>query len=461
MMGPIEKAIIAGLLLVYLFVLVVVGAWNARSLKGFSDFAVAGRRQGGVAVLMSVLATIIGASTTMGIVDTACRIGFPAVWWLLWGCVGLVAQALVLSGRFRDLQADTLPEVARITVGRGAERLLAAVICIAWIGVIAGQFTALRGVIEYLLGLDSNTSFLIVSAVVIGYTALGGQWSVVRTDMVQLPLILVGVVLTCVYLFCERNWTALMQLEWVNSEYGAGDQFRQMLVIGGVYFLGPDILSRSLIAKDGRTARRAVLAASVVLAFFAVAIVLVGVWARVSQIGDRPGVLLRVLEGIPLPLMILLSLALVSALLSSLDTCLVNAASILTKDLLGRESVAWGRAAVVGMGLLALGFTLGNRGDIIALLTGAYSIYAPGVICPMLVAVLCHGRHPIRKCGWLAAVAVGGLCGVAGICFPAHAQNLPVVGMALSLAGALAAVQWRSPCGNAAEAAPDGAGTGG
>ncbi len=119
-----------------------------------------------------------------------------------------------------------------------------------------------------------------------------------------------------------------------------------------------------------------------------------------------------------------------------------------------------GRAAVVGMGLLALGFTLGNRGDIIALLTGAYSIYAPGVICPMLVAVLCHGRHPIRKCGWLAAVAVGGICGIAGICSrsPSLAANLPVIGMALSLVGALAAVRWRSPCDSAGEGAFDGPG---
>ena len=118
----------------------IVGIRDARSLKGFSDFVVAGRRQGRVAVLMSVLATIIGASTTIGIVDTAFRIGFPAVWWLLLGSLGLLVQSLTIASRFRSFQADTLPDVARITVGRGAEMLLAVLICVAWIGVFAGQF---------------------------------------------------------------------------------------------------------------------------------------------------------------------------------------------------------------------------------------------------------------------------------------------------------------------------------
>ncbi|MBP5639099.1 MAG: hypothetical protein J6X55_06455, partial [Victivallales bacterium] len=81
------------LLLLYLGGLIFVGFRDARSLRGFSDFVVAGRRQGVTAVTMSVLATIIGASTTIGIVDTAYRIGFPAVWWLLWGSLGLLAQS--------------------------------------------------------------------------------------------------------------------------------------------------------------------------------------------------------------------------------------------------------------------------------------------------------------------------------------------------------------------------------
>ncbi|MBR0458235.1 MAG: hypothetical protein IJJ26_03270 [Victivallales bacterium] len=442
------------LLVLYLCVLMLVGLRDARSLQGFSDFVVAGRRQGAVAVVMSVLATIIGASTTIGIVDTAFRIGFPAVWWLLWGSLGLLVQALTISRRFRSFGADTLPDVARITVGRSAETLLALLICVAWIGVIAGQFAAMSGILSFLLGTENRVMFLALSGIVIAYTSLGGQLSVVRTDMVQFPVILFGIVLCCAYLYLGSGTVYVPQVELLNDSYGAVDWAKQFFVIGGVYFLGPDILSRSLIAKDGRTARRSVLMASGVLAVFAVVITLIGVWARqfAPEAGQGgKGVLLFVLgNSIPRPLGVILGLAIVSALLSSVDTCLINAASIFTKDILRRENIPCVRASVAGMGLLALAFTLGNRGDIIAMLTGAYSIYAPGVICPMLVAVLCHGTHPLRRGGWLAAVVLGGACGVLGAygkgMLPADVANaLPILGMGISLAVSLASVRWQTP----------------
>ena len=450
----IFQVVLLFLLIVYLGVLMLVGVKDARALRGFSDFVVAGRCQGVMTVVMSILATIIGASTTIGIVDTAFRIGFPAVWWLRWGSLGLLAQALTIASRFRKFHADTLPDVARITVGRSAETLLALLICVAWIGVIAGQFAAMSGIISFLLGTESRVTFLLVSMIVIGYTSLGGQLSVVRTDMVQLPVILCGVVLCCIYLYLGGNGTAQPpRMDLLNESYGGGDLVKQFFVIGGVYFLGPDILSRSLIAKDGRTARRAVLAASGVLLIFAIVITLIGVWARqfAPEAGQgSTGVLLYVLGNcIPRPLGIILSLAIVSALLSSVDTCLINAASIFSKDILRVENINCVRSSVVGIGILALVFTLCNRKDIIAMLTGAYSIYAPGVICPMLVAVLCHGKHPLRRGVWFVSVVLGGLCGILGTYCkgtfsPVFADMLPIFGMALSLMVSLVSVRWKS-----------------
>jgi len=136
-------------------------------------------------------------------------------------------------------------------------------------------------------------------------------------------------------------------------------------------------------------------------------------------------------------------------LLSSVDTCLINAASIFAKDVLRRESIPYVRASVAGLGILALAFTLCSRGDIIAMLTGAYSIYAPGVICPMLVAVLCHGKHPLRRSGWFVAVVLGGMCGILGaygkcVIPLTIADKLPILGMALSLVASLASVRWNT-----------------
>ena len=139
---------------------------------------------------MTLLATVVGASTTIGITDTVYSIGFPGIWWLMFGAVGLILQSLILSKRVRAMEADTLPDLAGKLVGKYAEIVLALIIVISWIGVIAGQLLAMNSLITYAIGRNSRVVFLIVSLIVICYTLAGGQLSVVKTDKVQLIIIL-------------------------------------------------------------------------------------------------------------------------------------------------------------------------------------------------------------------------------------------------------------------------------
>ena len=188
------------ILAAYLVLLFVMGIIDMRRVKNFTDYAVAGKNQTMFAVTMTLLATMLGASATIGIADTTYRIGFPAIWWLTFGSIGLVAQSFLISERVRRIGADTLPDLAGKTVGKAAETLLAAVIVISWVGVIAGQLVAMNGIITFALGSSSKWLFVIVSLLVILYTFIGGQMSVIRTDRLQLLIIAVGVIATCIWL---------------------------------------------------------------------------------------------------------------------------------------------------------------------------------------------------------------------------------------------------------------------
>ena len=105
----------------YLLVFVVISILDFRSVKNFEDYAVAGRVQGTFAVTMTLLATVVGASTTIGITDTVYSIGFPGIWWLAFGAIGLILQSFLISKKVRATGAATLPVCADFTVGRGGE----------------------------------------------------------------------------------------------------------------------------------------------------------------------------------------------------------------------------------------------------------------------------------------------------------------------------------------------------
>ena len=107
--------------------------------------------------------------------------------------------------------------------------------------------------------------------------------------------------------------------------------------------------------------------------------------------------------------------------------------------------------AVLLLGLLALALALWGKGDILSLLTGAYSVYTPGVIFPLTVAIFAHTKYGVKKGIWLCAVVAGGLFGLAGTYFTAPLlalglpaaimQYLTLIGMGLSLLLSLASVR--------------------
>ena len=445
-------------LIVYLLIFVGIGIFDARGVKDFTDYSVAGKRQSALAVVMTLLATVVGASTTIGITDTVNNIGFPGIWWLMFGAIGLILQSFIISEKVRSTGADTLPDLAKITVGRSAELILSIIIVISWIGVIAGQLVAMNGLISFAVGKNSKPLFIIVSVVVIIYTLIGGQMSVVKTDKLQLIVIMAGIIICCIYLYLVKGGdtgSVAQNIELINKDYKPVNLFNQFFIIGGVYFLGPDIMSRNFLSKNESTAKRSALVAGIVLMVYSLIITLIGMWIRYNVAPEElvgSNALMYAVGIMPKVVGILLIFGLLSAILSSTDTCIINASTIFAKDILKKDSIWVVRATVAVIGAIAIVLAVSGRGDIMSLLTGAYSIYTPGVIFPLLIAILVYKKREIRKPVWIAAVAVGGMIGIISTYFSGALNRLGIplgvipyltlIGMGLSLIISLVSVKW-------------------
>ena len=468
------------LLIIYFLVLGFICIRDLFKVKNFDDYVVAGRKQSSPFVFMSLMATVLGASATVGIAARAESIGFAAFWWLGVGAIGFWFQAAFLSKPVHDLDVRTLPEIAEKTVGKTGRKLVAFIIAISWIGIIAAQFAAVAGFIGLVLGHDAGTqSVLITAVIVIVYTLLGGQLSVVRTDALQFGILTLGFFAAAIYLFGGFSGAenAVLQTEQnivdgavaiangtaahsaglatfgdfslLNEKFGFANLAMMLFTIGGAYFLGPDVISRNLVAKDSSSARKAVVIGSFAIIVFSVVIVLLGMWAATyapNAAGTSVNPLFRLASSVlPLPLAALLSVGLLSALLSSADTCLINSAAIFGSDILNTRRISVVRLLVVAIGIIATFLALQGK-DIIGLLTMAYSVYTPGIVAPLAVAIIAHKKFSIKKSLWYAGVIVGGLFGLipailastAKIATPAY---LPHIGIAISLAFALASLK--------------------
>ena len=451
------------ILLIYFLVLGFICIRDLFKVKNFDDYVVAGRKQSSPFVFMSLMATVLGASATVGIAARAESIGFAAFWWLGVGAIGFWFQAAFLSKPVHDLDVRTLPEIAEKTVGKTGRKLVAFIIAVSWIGIIAAQFAAVAGFIGLVLGHDAGTqSVLITAIIVIVYTLLGGQLSVVRTDALQFGILTLGFFAAAVYLFggfsgAETSVNAVEStsaglatfgnFNLLNEKFDFADLAMMLFTVGGAYFLGPDVISRNLVAKNSTAARKAVVAGSFAILLFSVIIVLLGMWAATysPNVNGSVNPLFRLASGVlPLPLAALLSIGLLSALLSSADTCLINSAAIFGSDILNTRRISVVRLLVVAIGIIATFLALQGK-DIIGLLTMAYSVYTPGIVAPLAIAIIAHKKFNIKKSLWYAGVCLGGLFGLipailatAKIATPAY---LPHVGIAISLVFALASLK--------------------
>ncbi len=436
--------------IIYTIIFIIIGLCDMRKVNSFEEYAVAGKRQGMSRVLLSILATAIGASATIGIVDRVAGIGFPAIWWLIVGAIGLVLQGLVLSEKVRCLNADTLPDVAEKTIGAPARKFIAAIIAVSWIGVIAAQYISMATVVSAITGKNNSRSILLIVVIItILYSVVGGQVSVVKTDMIQAVIMAAGFLAVFIYLFAVEgscNQLVFENIRLTNGHFGGMDLFNLLFVVGGTYFLGPDILSRNLVSKDGKTAKKAAIAAGIALAVFAVIIVFIGMWviSFKADLGGKSPLIYLLDEIIPYPLAVVLCLGLVSTILSSLDTCLVNVASIIEHDIFGRNSVNGVRIIVAVVGAASLGIAL-FKTDIIGLLTGAYSIYAPGIVFPLFIGIMCHKKRKIKRPLLYTGIVAGTVLGFINTYMHIGGAYLPLIGMGVSLIFSILSVLFAKP----------------
>lgn len=432
-------------IIIFILILFTISLFDFKKVKTFDDFAVAGKKQGFWPVYLSMMVSMIGASATLGIGDKVWDIGFSAFCWLGVGAIGLLLQGILLSKKIRELDATTLPDIAEKTVGSGARSLLSLIIAISWVGIIGAQIVSLVKIIKSVaVGVEENVLIIVITAVVLLYTMLGGQLSVVKTDMLQSGVILLGIVGTFIYLYVckeDNNQEIFNNLQLIDSRFGYYDLVNLLFITGGTYFLGPDILSRTMMSKDGDTAKRATILAAFSLALVGFVVTMIGMWTLYNvpvMHGENP--LIYIMDNvIPTPLAILLCLALMATLISSADTCLVNAATIVEHDLLKRDNLKEVRLIVVIMGIGALFIAIAKT-DIIDLLLGAYSVYSPGIVFPLFVAIVSYGKRTINKKVWFAAVIIGGLMGVLHSYFMVGPKYLPLLGMFLSLVLSLVSI---------------------
>ena len=416
------------IVILYFAAVIGIGVLTRRKRWSLDEFFVSGRRVSTLLVTGSLLATIIGGSATIGMTGLGFTRGLTGSWWMLAGCAGLLVLGFFLARKVREYGLYTLPELAGKQYDGRIALASSILISVAWLGVIAGQIIA-AGKIASAIGIGSPVLWMVLFTVVFtGYVMLGGQNAVIRTDILQAGIIFAGILAGLgITLWHVGGISGLVQalpadrFDFpLSSRFGLPELASYLLLIGSTYVAGPDIYSRLFSARDARTARRAVFWTAALLVPVALAVTLIGMGASVL-FPDIPAEnsfpsLINIL--FPPWLGGLMLAALLAAVMSSADSTIMSAGTIVAVDILGRFNpgrdknriLKYSRFSILIIGLLSLGLALMLQGIINALMF-AYTIYTCGVIIPVLAGFY-RKKLKITSNAALAAVIGGGLTGL-------------------------------------------------
>lgn len=415
----------------YLAAVLAIGfAWRRRAGRDEASYFVADRSLNTFWGFLGLASLTTGGSTTIALAALVYTHGLSGLWLDLAGALGLLALGFFFARRVRREGAVTLPEILGTYYGAAARRVAALLVLVSEIVWFALLTEATQIVLTAAFGLTPTRAIVLSTAVFVAYTSLGGQYAVVRTDLLQYGLMLVGlpgVGLACA-LSAAHGLGGLPASAWsfpTSPTFHLGDIAAMLVLIGLPHMVGSDVYLKLNSCRDEDTARRAALLAAVSKVLFGLSVAAIALAARKALPPMDPASALptAVLAFAPPALAAFVLVSLVATMQTSADIVLLSASAVTARDLapplLGGRTfpIAASRALPLLYGTLGLLTALVLDRDVLKTLRLGYSIFAAGLILPTLAAFLpARWRVPTR--GAIAAMIAGGATAAAGRFYP-------------------------------------------
>lgn len=406
----------------YFSIMLFLG-WRSRP-NSADCYWVAERSHHTARITTSLVATIFGASSTIGIIGLGYSRGLTGAWWSLTGGLALIPFALFLAPRVRKSEVYTLPDILRNAYGEKVAVPAGLMISVAWCGVVAAQLIAGARLLNVLFSMEFQIALIVVAFVFTLYTFWGGQLSVIKTDFWQLFLFMGGLFVSLGFLvFSGPSAEDLLKsvpsghLQFpVSSSFGWYEVLVfYPLIVGLPYLVGPDIYSRVLCARDHKVARRSAFQAALIVIPLSFLLAYLGLltFARFPGISPEDALPKVLSELIPMGLKGFISAGFLGAIMSSADTCLLSASTILTLNVIRplsgtspESGLKTTRLIVLCLGLAAWFIASRQQGIISSLLLG-YTVFVGGVVFPTL-ATFFQETLKINSWGAFWAILLGG-----------------------------------------------------
>lgn len=421
---------------VYFIFLMGVGIYFYKKTSNVEDYLLGGRGMGSWVTALSAQASDMSGWLLMGLPGAVFLGGIKESWIAIGLFLGTLVNWMIVSPRLRVYTEKTSSMTLstffeeRFKDPTGLLRTLSAVITLIFFTFYASSGLVASGkLFESMFSIDYKVAVITGTIVIVLYTFLGGYLAVAWTDFFQGALMFVAILLVPVLAYKHVGGAEAIKATMAAKEislglFKTGGQTITLAAIistmawGLGYFGQPHILVRFMSIKSIKELPKSITIATVwvfISLFGAIAIGLISIpmFAEMGS-GDAEKVFIFMIAKLFNPWLggILLA-AILSAIMSTIDSQLLVSSSALTedfykkvikKDASEKELIFIGRVCVLLISIIALVLALSPKNTVLGLVSYAWGGFG-AAFGPLVIMALFS-----KKTTWQSAL-VGMLVG--------------------------------------------------
>lgn len=413
----------------YIALQFAVGIWVSRRIRDEKDYILAGRQLGVTLASFSVFATWFGAETVMGSSGRVYTSGLSGAQGEPFAyAIGIIIMGLCFAVPLWRRGLTTFGDFFRERFSPGVEKMTVILLVPGSVLWAAAQIRGFGQIMSHTAGLQLGIAMTVAAAVVIAYTVFGGLLADVYTDFVQGIAIVIGLLGMLILITAQTGnpVTVLASVEaarfYPMAENQSVLEFMEQWAIpicGSL--VAVELISRVLACRSPDVARRATPLGGIGYLLIALIPVYFGLIGPGVMPGlDEPEQLSLHLAQTYLPtfVYVMFAGALISAVLSSVDSALLASASLVSHNLIlpfrpamaERVKVATARLCVATLGIFAYVLALRSEG-ISDLVETASAFASAGVFVALVFGLFTRFGGPLSA---MAAIGTGAGCWAVG-----------------------------------------------
>lgn len=410
----------------------MLGLYAYKKTNNHSDYILGGRSLSPAVAALSVGASDMSGWLLLGLPGAIYVSGVSEVWIGIGLVVGAALNWQFVAKRLRVYteiagDAQTLPDFLANRFGdAGMLKTVAAIAILVFFtfytasGLVGGAI-----LFEKVFGLDYFWALLIGTLIIVSYTFVGGFFAVSWTDFFQGILMLIALVIVPAAMYVEIGGSDAMTSALPASMFDITPTagvigLISLLAWGLGYFGQPHILVRFMaIAKpsDVGVSRNIAMSWMILALLGALATGLVGAAYFADQPLENPETVFIFLSKVAFNPWVsgLLIAAILSAIMSTVDSQLLVSSSVISEDLYrpfvnpkatDKELMLVGRIAVVSIAIIALVISLDPKSNVLGLVSYAWAGFG-AAFGPMILLALYWKNY--NKFGAISSIIVGAL----------------------------------------------------